>query len=211
MSSKPCWVVAVVAGLGIAVAAPAQPPRNPPFNEPAAASAAPAAGRFLAIPGLSPLSMGGVQREIGLTSDQKRQLKAISDRYAAAVGQLGTTFERLEPEEKQKQGKEFSERAAAAARSARHMAETVLSPQQLRAVKKIAFELSATLALTDPKTQEKLGLSANQCERLNQVFEQAGDKMQQLQRDTAQRTMQILDEEQAAALKAQINVSGKPQ
>ena len=38
----------------------------------------------------------------------------------------------------------------------------------------------------------------------SQIFEQAGEKMQQLQRDTAERTMQVLDEEQAAALKAEM-------
>ncbi len=78
-------------------------------------------------------------------------------------------------------------------------------------MKKVAFELSATLALADPKTQEKIGLTAEQRERLNQVFEQAGEKMQQLQRDTAQQTMQVLDEEQAAALKSQLNAARKGQ
>ena len=35
--------------------------------------------------------------------------------------------------------------------------------------------------------------------------------MQQLQRDTAQRTMEVLDEDQAAALKAQMAAAKKPQ
>ena len=72
------------------------------------------------------------------------------------------TFERLDPEEKQKQGKDFNEQAAAAARNAQRKAEAVLTSEQLQAVKKIAFGLSATLALADPKTQEKIGLSAQQ-------------------------------------------------
>ena len=78
-------------------------------------------------------------------------------------------------------------------------------------MKKIAFDLSATLALADPKTQEKIGLSAEQRQRLKEVFEQAGEKMQQLQRNTSQRTMQVLDEDQAAALKAQMEAAKKPQ
>ena len=78
-------------------------------------------------------------------------------------------------------------------------------------MKKIAFDLSATLALADPKTQEKIGLSAQQRLRLKEVFDQAGEKMQQLQRDTAQRTMEVLDEDQAAALKAQMAAAKKPQ
>ena len=58
--------------------------------------------------------MAGVQREIGLSGDQKQQLKAISDRYAASLQQLGEAFERLDADEKQKQGKDFNEQAAAA-------------------------------------------------------------------------------------------------
>ncbi len=119
MSRKPCWVMAAIVGLGIAlgiaVIAPAQPPINPPSVEPAANSAAPpGGGKFLAIPGLFSLSMSGVQREIGLTGDQKQQLKVISDSYAAAARRLGATLERLAPDEKQKQGKDFNEQAARA-------------------------------------------------------------------------------------------------
>ena len=57
--------------------------------------------------------------------------------------------------------------------------------------------------------QEKLGLSPEQRQRLNAVYEQAGEKMQQLQRDTATQVMQLLDEEQAAELKKQIDAQPK--
>ena len=211
MSNKPCWTLAVLAVLVSGHAVLAQQPRNPLSAPRGASTAPPAAGKFLAIPGLFPLSMAGVQREIGLSGDQRQQLKAISDRYAASLQQLGAAFERLDADEKQKQGKDFNEQAAAAARIARRKAEAVLTPQQVQAVKKIAFDLSATLALADPKTQEKIGLSALQRQRLKEVFEQAGEKMQQLQRETAQRTMQVLDDDQAAALKAQMEAAKKPQ
>jgi hypothetical protein len=210
MSNKPCWLLAVLAVLQTVHSALAQQPRSP-LSARTGAIAVPAAGKFLAIPGLFPLSMSGVQREIGLTGDQKQQLKGISDRYAASLQQIGAAFERLDADEKQKQGKDFNEQAAAAARNAQRKAEAVLAPQQLQAVKKIAFDLSATLALADPKTQERIGLNVQQRQRLKEVFDQAGEKMQQLQRDTAQRTMEVLDEEQAAALKAQMSAAKKPE
>ena len=52
--------------------------------------------------------------------------------------------------------------------------------------------------------QEKLGLSPEQRQRLTAVYEQAGEKMQQLQRETATQVMQLLDEEQATELKKQL-------
>ncbi len=210
MLRKPCRSIAVAVALGAAGAALAQPPGGPVSSSPGAAAAPSGAGKFPAIPGLFPLSMSGVQREIGLNGDQRQQLKAISDRYAATLQQLGAAFEKLGPQEKQERGKDVNEQAAQAARNAQRKAESVLTPQQLQAVKKIAFELSATFALADPKTQEKIGLSAEQRQRLNEVFEQAGEKMQQLQRETSQRTLQLLDEEQAAALKAHVEAANKP-
>lgn len=213
MLQKPCGTLAVLATACAALAQESQSP--PPARPGTIAALRPAsgyvAGRFLALPGLFPLSMAGVQREIGLTDEQKQQLKAISDRYAASVQQLGAAFERLDPDEKQKQGRDFNEQAAAAARSAQRKAEAVLTPQQLRAVRKIAFDLSAALALADPKTQEKIGLSPQQRQRLKEVFEQAGEKMQQLQRDTARRTMEVLDDDQTAALKAQMEAASRAQ
>ncbi len=197
---------------GVAVA---QPPRNPPPGRPPAGSnvvaSQPGAGKYLAIPGLFPLSMSGVQREIGLTPDQRQQLKAVSDGYMATTQRLGKTFDQLDPAEKPKQGKGFADQAAQAAQAAQRKAEAILNPQQLQTVKKIAFELSATGALADPNLQKSIGLNADQQQRLAAVYDKAAEKMQQLQRDTARQAMQVLDEEQAAALRQQMEAQKKPQ
>jgi hypothetical protein len=194
----------------------AQPPRNPPpsrsgITAGTPASTSPPASKFLAIPGLLPLGMASVQREIALSPEQRQQLKTVSDGYSATVQQLGRTFDQLDPEEKQKQGKQYSDKAAQAARNAQRKAETILGPQQLQTLKRIAFDLSGTGALADPNVQSKIGLSAEQQQRLTRIFEQAGEKMQQLQRETAAQTMQVLNEQQTAALKVQVETQKKPQ
>jgi hypothetical protein len=205
-------VIIIFTSTGLATA---QPPRNPPPSRPGIAAgtqgtATPASSKFLAIPGLLPLGMASVQREIALTPEQRQQLKAVSDGYAATVQQLGKTFDQLDTGDKQKQGAQFSDRAAQAARNAQRGAESILSPQQLQTVKRIALELSATGALADPNVQSKIGLSAEQQQRLTRIFEQAGEKMQQLQRDTAAQAMQVLDGQQTAALRVQIETQKKP-
>ena len=53
--------------------------------------------------------------------------------------------------------------------------------------------------------QEKLGLRPEQRQSLTAIYEQAGEKMQQLQRDTAAQVVQLLDDEQAAELKKQMD------
>jgi Spy/CpxP family protein refolding chaperone len=204
--------------LGMAVTALAQVPRNPPpyrsasrlgsAND-AAESPAPSSPKFLSIPGLVPLSMEGVLRDIGLTPEQKRQLKAVSEGYAASMQQLGKSFREFSPEEQRERAKDIHDQVAQFARNARRKAEAILTPQQLHAVEKIAFQLSAAAALSDPGLQKKLGLNSEQRQRLNGVYEQAGEKMQQLQRDTAAQVMRLLNEEQTAELKKQIDVQPK--
>ena len=200
--------------LGMSKGVLAQPPRNPPPTRPGpiGSSSGPSAtaSKFLVIPGLAPLSMEGVQHDIGLTPDQKQQLKAVSVAYLASRQQLDKSFEELSPEEQHKQGKSFGEQAAQIAHNAQRKAQAILTPQQSQMVEKIAFQLSAAGALADPVLQEKLGLSPEQRQRLNAVYEQAAEKMQRLQRDTASQVMQLLDDDQAAELKKQIDTQPKP-
>ena len=198
-------VTCVLGTLGSALA---QGPRNPPYR-PGSGQSAASSSKFLAIPGLAPLSMEAVQRDIGLTPEQKQHLRAVSDGYVGSVRQLGKSFSELSLEEQQKQAKDTQDQAAQLARNAQRKAEAILTPQQLRTVERIAFQLSAAGALSDPGLQEKLGLTAEQRRRLNAVYEQAGEKLQQLQRDTAVEVMQLLDEEQAAELKKQIEAQQK--
>ena len=198
------WLRALVVTfvLGTLESALAQVPRNPPPSRQGGASSS---SKFLTIPGHVPLSMEGVRRDIGLTPEQNQQLKAVSETYVASMQQLGKSFQELSPEEQQKQLKDTKDQVAQLARNAQRKAEAILTPQQLKAVEKIAFQLSAAGALSDPGLQEKLGLSPKQRQQLTAVYEQAGEKMQQLQRDTAAQVIQLLDEDQAAELRKQID------
>ena len=204
-----CGLV-VAAVLGTTGGVLAQVPRSSPPTAPAGPSAA-SSSKFLAIPGLAPLSMEAVQRDIRLTSEQKQRLKAVSDSYSAQVQQLGKSFREFSPEEQKTRAKDLADQIALFARNAQRKAEAVLTPSQLQALEKIAFQLSAGAALADPALQEKVGLSPEQRRKLNAVYEQAGEKMQQLQRDTAEKVVQLLDDKQAAALKKEITAPPKTQ
>ncbi len=206
------WIITFVLGtLGSALA---QVPQNRPGPKQGSAGnstgpSAASSNKFLTIPGLMPLSMEGVQRDIGLKPEQKQQLKAVSDGYVSSMQQLGKSFRELSPEEQQKQTKDFSEQATQLARNARRKAEAILTPQQLQVVEKIIFQLSAAAAMSDPGLQGKLGLTPEQRQRLTSIYEHAGEKMQQLQRDTAAQVIQLLDEEQSTELKKQIDTQQK--
>lgn len=206
MSRHWLCALAITSILGTTGSVFAQPPRNPagPAAQPASSS------KFLAIPGLAPLSMESVQRDLRLTPDQKQKLRAVSDAYAAQVQQLDKSYRGFSPEEQKTRARDFSDQLSQSARGTQRKAEAILNPSQLQVLEKIAFQLSAGAALTDPALQEKVGLSVEQRRKLTAVYEQAGERVQQLQGDTASQVMQLLDEDQAAELKKQINAPPKP-
>jgi Spy/CpxP family protein refolding chaperone len=210
------WLCGLVVTLvfGTISSALAQVPRNPPPNRPgpkqeadgnADEPAVVSSSKFLTIPGLMPLGMLGVQRDISLTPEQKQELKAVSDGYVASVQKLGKSFREFSPEEQQTRAKDIRDQVTRLARNAQHKAEAILNPEQLEVVEKITFQLAAANFLSDPRMQEKLGLSPLQRQRLSVVYEQAGEKMQQIQRDTAAQVSRLLDEDQTAELKKQID------
>ncbi len=185
------------------------PPNRPGSAANAAEPYAATSGKFLAIPGYSPLSMEAVQREIGLTFEQKRQLKDVSDGLAVSIQRLQKSFNAFSAEDKQARAKDINDQVAQLGRNAQRKVEAILTPPQLRVVEKIAFQLSAAAVLANPAMQEKLDLSPEQRRRLSAVYEQAGEKVQQLQRDTAAQVMKVLDEDQAAELKNQLDAKAK--
>lgn len=58
-------------------------PKNPPARPGAGRTAMP--NKYLVLPGLEPLSLESVQQEVGLTADQKQQLKKLSDAFMAEM------------------------------------------------------------------------------------------------------------------------------
>ena len=126
------------------------PPAYPQGKEEAAEPSAASSGKFIMIPGLVPLSMEGVRREIGLTPEQQQQLKAVSDGYVASIQRLGKTFRSFSPEEQQSRGKELGDQATQLARNAQRKAEAVLTRKQLQTIERVAFQLTAAGCFQTP-------------------------------------------------------------
>lgn len=214
------FVTVTFVAVGLVVqGASAQPPRNPAPSRPASAAARPPAGgkstmppsKYWMVPGLAPLSMESVQREIGLSAEQKQQLKALSDGYQAAVQKAVAPLRELPPEEQQKQSVELREQIGQMARGTQRKGEAILTPQQLRTIQTISFEMAVGQMLANPAAQEKLGLDAEQRQKLMSVYERAGEKMQKLQRETAGQLLDGLSEEQIAKLRQQVELQQKQQ
>jgi hypothetical protein len=167
--------------------------------------ARPGAGNYLAVPGYWVLGMEGVQTEIGLTDQQKQRLKAISDQYQAAMRKNWEGLQGLSQEEQQKK---MEGQARLQVQAARKQVEAALTPEQLKTVQKMMFQLQAAGMLATPQVQEKLGLSEVQQQQLGRVYQQMQDKMQRLQREMAAQVVDVLTPEQQAALRKEAAAAG---
>ena len=159
------------------------------------------AGDYLTVPGYWLLGMANVQKEVGLADQQRQKLKAISDKYQAAMRQLMEPLRDLPPQEQEQRMEAVRDKSFQQMEMFRKQAEAVLTPQQVEALKKIDFQLRAPALLSDSGVVEKLGLSARQQEKVRQVQDEMTQKMQQIQRETAGKYLGVLTPEQQAKLR----------
>jgi hypothetical protein len=206
--------ILVAVGFGAVVA---QETRTLPLAKPLGSAsgksaAAPASNKYLVIPGLYSLNLESIRQEIGLTEDQKAKLKEISDAYQASMQRLQADAEQrqaeiktLPREEQQKQIAELYDHATKFAQSARKKADAVLTPEQLKTLDKITFQLWVAGVLARPNAQQQIGLSEAQQKQVLGVYEKATEKMQKLQRETAEEALTILTPEQVEKLHNQMD------
>ena len=203
---------AMLVAVGFSAAGLAQETRTLPLAKPSAPAAAPANTKYLVIPGLYSLNLEGIRKEIGITEDQKAKLKDISDAYQANVQRFQADMRQnmaelqgLGPDEQKKRIGELRQQATHLGQAARKKADTVLTPEQAKALDKIAFRLWVAGALANPSAQEQLGLSEPQRQQMLNVYEKATEKMQKLQRETAEQALVILTPEQEEKLHSQMD------
>lgn len=169
----------------------------------------PSAPNRLVVPGYWALGQENIQKEVGLTDDQKQKLTDISDRYQATLQRGLEQLRELPQQEQQSRMAELRERAKELAQVARTKVESVLTPQQVAALQKIDFRMRAPALLTNPRSHEQLGLSEEQRQRLRKIFDEAQEKLQKLQRETADQALGLLSPDQVDKLRQQLDAQQK--
>ena len=163
----------------------------------------------LAIPGFLALGIEQVQKELALTSRQKRLLRDISDRYQAKTQEINEAFQRLRPEERELRIEAMRERARKNVAAIRRQVSEVLTRQQLESYETIDFRLQVPAVLGNPRLLDAIGATDGQKARLRQLRDGLEDKFRQLQREAADKTLQILTPRQQEKLKEEFKKQGQ--
>ena len=159
----------------------------------------------IGLPGYPMLQMENVQKELGLTPEQKEKLKEIAKKAAESMKKEPrfdwAKFRDMKPEEQQKAQKEMADRYAKRAEETKKQVEQILTPKQVEQLKDMEFRQRAASMLYMPQVLQQIELTDEQKQQMQKIREETQSKMAQLQRESQDKTLNVLTPEQTKKLK----------
>lgn len=146
------------------------------------------------------LQMEHVQKDLELNSEQLDKLKDLGRQYQEEARQDWEGFQNLTPEERQARAKANQDKMAKRVAFYRQQIERILLPHQLEEMKKINLRVRGQSLLANPFTLDRLGVTAEQKEKLIRINQEHQQKMWDLQRETFQEGFELLTAEQRKKL-----------
>ena len=162
-------------------------------------------GNLFGVPGYEMLQTDSVEKELGLTDEQKDKLKELRQKTVEARrSEPRIDFAKLrdaDPEERQKAMKELTDRAAKRTEEAKKQLAEILTPKQLEQLKDMAFRQWASFRLYMPQLLQGIELTDDQNQQLQTIREELQNKMTQLQRENLEKALGVLTPDQVKKLK----------
>jgi len=111
-----------------------------------------------------------VQKDLKLTDDQITKIKELSEKQGAAFKELGTIEDKEERGRKRKELFEANKKAM----------DDVLQPDQTKRLEQLQIQQGGAMAiLYNPKVKEKLDLTQDQVEKVQQILKESGPKFKE--------------------------------
>jgi len=126
---------------------------------------------------LALLAIEEVQKELKITDDQKKQIETLVNEQRGAGfagfgrGQ-GENLRDLSPEERQKRLEEFRKQAETRAKEIEDKVKGILNADQSERLAELRLQREGINALNRSEVADKLGLSAEQREKIAKLFEE---------------------------------------
>ncbi len=171
-------------------------------------SAAPGQFRqtYYSLPGYWSLQSQAVRDELNLTEKQLAKLAEISKKRGEQMRQGYNREEwakiaKLPREERTKKYAELAQERRKRSAEFTKQIEDVLTRRQLDELKMIELRRRGVYYLTNPRMAEAIGLSEEQQEKLRKNRQELTEATQKLQRESAQKALDILTPQQLEQLK----------
>jgi hypothetical protein len=170
-----------LAGVGLLLPGVSCAKTSAPAKQPVKAAAI----EYFYAPGYWSLAGKDVREEIGLTTDQVKKLKEISQQYYEALKKPKPqpNWAKMSAEERKKKYQEMAAESKKQLEEGRKKVEAVLTPAQLKKLEIIELRTYAPSLLFYGKAQDPLGLSEKQKQQLKKNQEDTQKKISDLYRE----------------------------
>ena len=205
-SPRTAWIALVL--LAYASLAAAEGPTSRPKRP--AAPAASSGKAQLSIPGFWALALEPVQKELGITADQKKQLWGISDNFQAKAMEAAAGMEHMSAEEQKRRYESLLEQARKDTAGVRHQVLAALTSQQLHSYQRIEFRLRVATGMSEPRLLKALELTDYQKAKLVQVREAMEQRMEQVYEESADKVLDLLTPSQREKLQDEFDKQQGP-
>jgi Spy/CpxP family protein refolding chaperone len=159
------------------------------------------------VPGYEMLQVANVEKELGLNDEQKEKLKELRQKNLEEIRSAPrpdfAALRDMEPEERQKKMKEFTDQAAKRAEEARKQVAEILTPKQVEQLKDMAFRQWLSIRLRMSQTLQDVELTEDQNKQIQTINEETQAKIAQVQRESQEKTVSVLTADQVKKLKEQ--------
>jgi hypothetical protein len=122
-----------------------------------------------------------VQKELGLSADQVRRLKELSDRTRKQREDEFVALSQLDPKARDQKRQELVKKIS---KEEGEALKTILEPKQMRRLKELTFQLAYVQAFGNEEVEKALGLSEEQRSKIKAVMRGTIADMRQLFQET---------------------------
>ncbi|MBN2579946.1 MAG: hypothetical protein JXB10_13235 [Pirellulales bacterium] len=159
-----------------------------------------------------------VQKELEIVPEQKEKLQALSKEMRGNRPDFGA-LQDLSPEERREKMEENRKKMQKAMEDAQAKIKEILLPNQLERLNQIRLQSLGTMVLMDPEVQKELKFTKEQKDKMKAIgeemrkqtrelmqgvspdeWQEVGKKMQQMQKQTNEKLMEVLTADQKTAL-----------
>jgi len=120
-----------------------------------------------------------VQKELELVDDQKDQIKKLGDKSRENMREMFSGLQDLPQEERQEKMRELQPKMEESQKALGKQVDEVLMPNQRDRLKQITVQIQGTGALSDEEVAKELALSDDQEKQIQQVRQEAFEKMRE--------------------------------
>ncbi len=145
----------------------------------------------MVLPVYENLGQADVRKTLGMSATQDEQLREIATKCQAELKKLKQETQQLPTAERNRTWPEFQRKSLQIAKDVRPQIETLLTAEQLTALRDIVYRSEGAAWLSEPRTQDELGLSQEQKASLGRLRKEWDEDRERLFQEMSEKWLAV--------------------